>query len=145
MDYEAAFREISRVLRPGGSSLNVFPARWRPIEPHMFVPFAGRVQYRPWFLLWAKMGIRNQFQQGKSAEDVANLNFEYSRNGINYPTKREIVAVASPLFRSVEFVEASYIRHAPGRTRHLSPILRVFPQVAGFYRAWLTRVLLLRK
>ena len=145
MDYESAFREISRVLQPGGSSLHVFPARWRPIEPHMYVPFAGRFQHRSWFLLWALLGIRNEFQQGKTAAEVADLNVAYSRNGINYPTKREIIDVAARFFADAEFVEASYIRHASGRTRRLNPILRLVPQVAGLYRAWLTRVLLLHK
>ena len=31
-DYDAAFQEIHRVLKPGGTSLQVCPARWRPIE-----------------------------------------------------------------------------------------------------------------
>ena len=145
MDYESALSEIARVLKQGGASLHVFPARWRPIEPHMYVPFGARVQHPAWFRLWATLGIRNQFQQGKEAKEVAELNREYSENGINYPTKREIVAVASKFFASVQFAEASYIRHAPGRTRHLRPLLDVAPGLAGVYRAWHTRVLLLLK
>jgi SAM-dependent methyltransferase len=145
LDYEAAFREISRVLKPTGWSLHVFPARWRPIEPHMYVPFGARIHHRGWFLLWATLGIRNEFQHGKPARVVADLNWAYSQNGINYPTKRQVVAVAKRFFSSVQFAEASYIRHAPGRTRHLRPLLSLAPALASIYRAWHTRVLLLRK
>ena len=145
MDYQAALREIARVLKPGAHSLNVFPARWRPIEPHMFVPLGARVHHRAWFRLWAAVGIRNQFQQGQPAHVVADLNWAYSQNGINYPTKRDIIAVAERFFSSVRFAEAAYIRHVEGRSRHLRPLLALLPSLAGIYRAWHTRVLLLRK
>jgi SAM-dependent methyltransferase len=36
LDHEGAFREIHRVLKAGGVSIHVFPARYRPIEPHIF-------------------------------------------------------------------------------------------------------------
>jgi SAM-dependent methyltransferase len=31
--------ELSRVSKPGALGLHIFPARWRPIEPHMGTPF----------------------------------------------------------------------------------------------------------
>jgi ubiquinone/menaquinone biosynthesis C-methylase UbiE len=145
MDYQSALSEISRVLKHDGASLHVFPARWRPIEPHMFVPFGARIHYRSWFFVWALLGIRNQFQQGKGAKEVAHLNDAYSKNGINYLTKRQIISVASQFFTTVEFAEGAYIRHAPGRTRQLRPLLNLVPSLAGVYRAWHTRILLLRK
>lgn len=32
--------QVQRVTKPAGVGLHVFPARWRPVEPHMFVPLA---------------------------------------------------------------------------------------------------------
>ncbi len=40
-EQELAFREIYRVLKPGGLSLHNFPSKWRPIESHMRVPLGG--------------------------------------------------------------------------------------------------------
>ena len=40
-DQELAYAEIHRVLKPGGSFLNIFPSKWRPIEAHINVPFGG--------------------------------------------------------------------------------------------------------
>lgn len=60
-EYDKPISEISRVLRPGGWTLHVFPARWRPIEPHVFVPFGGRFQGPLLVFSLAKAGIRNDF------------------------------------------------------------------------------------
>lgn len=38
-DLPALAGEVFRVLRPGGVGLHIFPAKWRPIEPHLFAPF----------------------------------------------------------------------------------------------------------
>jgi SAM-dependent methyltransferase len=58
IDQEIAFREIQRVLKTGGYFLNQFPSKWRPIEPHIHVPFGAAIQFRWWFRLWAALGIR---------------------------------------------------------------------------------------
>ncbi|MFL5626164.1 MAG: class I SAM-dependent methyltransferase [Ktedonobacteraceae bacterium] len=43
-NWPQTLEEIKRVLKPGGSSLHIFPSRYRPIEAHVFVPFAGIIQ-----------------------------------------------------------------------------------------------------
>ena len=72
MDYDQAVSEIWRVLRrPGAWTLHIFPARWRPVEPHIFTPFGGRFQHPAVISLWAHLGIRNSFQKGLGAEETA--------------------------------------------------------------------------
>ena len=39
-NYSSALSEITRVLKPGGISFNIFPPRYKIIEPHVKVPFA---------------------------------------------------------------------------------------------------------
>ncbi len=38
-DLPVVFAEIKRVLKPGGLTINQFPAKWRPLEPHYEMPF----------------------------------------------------------------------------------------------------------
>ena len=73
-DYQLAFREIRRVLRPGAASLHLFPPRYWLREPHTFVPLATMIRGMPWLRLWARLGVRNQFQHGMSSHEVAELN-----------------------------------------------------------------------
>jgi SAM-dependent methyltransferase len=140
-----ALAEIARVLRPGGLSVHVFPSRWRPIEPHIRVPFGGRFQtYWP-MRLWAALGIRSDFQHGLPATEVALRNVQYCKTGISYPTAREWELLAQPLFKRVSWDEASFIRataQVSRPSRLYKPLLRV-PGAAPAYRAFHTRVLVL--
>src|SRR5436190_21919327 len=43
---EEAFAEITRVLKPGGLSLHMFPGRYRIKEGHTYVPFASILRAR---------------------------------------------------------------------------------------------------
>ena len=44
---DEAVAEMYRVLKPGGFCLHFFPPKLRPIEGHIFVPFAGVLQGIP--------------------------------------------------------------------------------------------------
>jgi SAM-dependent methyltransferase len=142
-----ALAEIARVLKPGGFSVHVFPSRWRPIEPHMYVPFGGRVQsYWP-LRLWAALGIRSSFQRGQSATDVALSNVQYCKTGISYPTAHEWQLLASPLFEKVGWAEASFVRASrpiSRVSRLYAPLLRI-PGAEQVYRTFHTRVLALHR
>ncbi|MFC4606816.1 methyltransferase domain-containing protein [Streptomyces maoxianensis] len=147
MDYEKPIREIARVLKPESWTLHIFPARWRPVEPHIFTPFGGRFQQAALISLWARLGIRNSFQRGFTAAETAARNVEYSRTGINYPTKREITRVFSRHFSRVEFVERDFVeatREVSRVSGLLTPVISR-PVVESLYRGFHTRVVLARK
>jgi SAM-dependent methyltransferase len=147
LDPGGALAEIARVLRLGGLSIHVFPARWRPIEPHMLVPFGGRFQSFALMRLWARLGVRNGFQHGLPVDDTALANTQYAKTGINYPTATEWELRAAPLFSLVRWSERDYIRGSEGisrLSRLLAPIADV-PGVQSAYRALHTRVLVLRR
>ncbi|MBT2364569.1 class I SAM-dependent methyltransferase [Streptomyces sp. ISL-10] len=147
MDYDKAIGEIARVLKPGAWTLHIFPARWRPVEPHIFTPFGGRFQQPAFISLWARLGIRNSFQRGLSAAETAARNVEYSRTGINYPTRREISRSFGRHFAHVEFAEREFVRATRKVSRVsglLAPVIS-WPTVESFYRGFHTRVVLARK
>jgi len=145
LDPGRALGEIARVLRPGGCSIHVFPSRWRPIEPHMFTPFGGRFQSFCWMLLWATLGVRNSFQQGLHAREVALRNTQFAKTGISYPTAREWRLRAQPLFREVRWAERPYLEATQKISRvsqTLHPLIGL-PGLTCAYRALHTRVLVL--
>ena len=147
VDPGRALAEIARVLRPGRLSVHIFPSRWRPIEPHSYVPFGGRFQSFVVMRLWASLGIRNGFQRGLAATDTALQNVQYAKTGINYPTAVEWRLLAEPLFSSVAWAERDFIRATKGLSsvsRLVAPLLRV-PGVERGYRGLHTRVLVLRR
>ena len=147
VDPGTALEEIARVMRPGGLSVHVFPSRWRPIETHMNVPFGGRFQSY-WFLrLWAALGIRNRFQRGSSAQQVALANAQYCKTGVSYPTAHEWALRASPHFSVVRWDERSFVRATrtvSSVSRAFAPLLRM-PGAELLYRGLHTRVLVLIK
>lgn len=142
---EKAYREVARVLKPGGYFLNNFPSKWRPIEPHIYVPFGGVTQRKAYFQFWARMGIRNEYQQGLDAEETAKRNHFYSIHGIKYPTGRQIDRMLSGIFSSNKYVEFAFVKNSPGRSRHLAAPMKVFPPLRLLFRFSHTRVILSRK
>jgi hypothetical protein len=97
--------------------------------------------------LWAHLGIRNSFQRGLRAKETAARNLTYSREGINYPPKREIVRAFSRYFDHVEFIERELVaatREVSRLSGLLDPVIS-WPGVEALYRDFHTRVLLARK
>lgn len=139
MDYTATFGEIRRVLKPGGISLHTFPGRHVLIEPHVFVPLASVIRCRPWLRLWALLGVRNGYQAGKSAREVAELNHAYLAGHTNYLPARRILTHARA------FAEAAFredVFFLPGATEQRARSLkkRLFVRLGGDrIRLWLFR------
>lgn len=131
---EECFREIHRVLKHGGSSIHLFPAKWYlPVEPHIYVPLISWIwPYVPkwWLALWAFLGVRNEFQKGKSWKEVRDLNYKFCKEGINYwPTKR-YKELAIKVFGNCSYPMQTYIENSKGGYASLARKLP-FKNVAG--------------
>lgn len=145
-DYPTAIDEIDRVLKPGGVSLHVFPPRWLPIEAHVWVPLAGVLQGLAWLRLWAATGIRNEFQAGLSATEVARLNVDYLREHTNYLSTQELREQFGRRFHSVRFIEDIYLRHSTSRrARALAPWVARVPLLRHAFSCLRQRVVLAKK
>ena len=145
MDYDITLKEIHRMLKPGGLSLNIFPGRYIFIEPHVFVPIASVVRNKVWLLFWSYLGIRNSFQKGKSAMEVSTLNYNYLNAHTNYLTKKQILNYAKRYF-DVSFREDLLFEVGTSRKAKLGKlILKIFPSLLAIFSALHTRVLVIRK
>ncbi len=101
LDLDAFMREGHRVLKPGGIGLHFYPSRNMLVEPHIYVPLGTRLQKKWWFDLWAALGVRNEWEEGMPAKQVAQINYDYSKTGISYLTWKEILARAGNYFWEV--------------------------------------------
>ncbi len=140
-----AIAEIGRVLKPGGATLHSFPSRWRPIEPHIKVPFGGVLQTEFWLSIWAALGVRNEYQRELGAGETVANNLAYCADGIKYLDATTIRRLWQTTFADVHFVERAFL----GGTRSMSSISRVawplaktIPGFESLYRCFHNRAVL---
>jgi SAM-dependent methyltransferase len=91
-NYPEAIAELHRVMKPGAAMLHLFPPRYRPIEPHLFVPFGAFFRPRWWLQLWARLGLRNEFQRHMSVAEVVADNERFLSTMVNYLVPAEVNA-----------------------------------------------------
>src|SRR5215470_2257828 len=82
------FQRCIRVLRSDGFCLHFFPPKLRPVEGHIFVPFAGALQGYPWLLLWSFLGIRNSYGRNRSYRGNGTLNYKFKNENTAYISKK---------------------------------------------------------
>lgn len=131
---EKCFREIHRVLRPGGIALHIFPGKWYlPTEPHIRVPLVNWLwprRPRWWLALWALLGIRNEFQAGLEWPEVVALNDAYIRDGLCYRSTRFLDRASRRVFGDCAWPMRFYIEHSPGGMAQLGRRLP-WPAISG--------------
>ena len=144
-DHAAASAEIYRVLQPGGISLHLFPSRWKPLESHVLVPFAGVWQNRAWLSLWAYLGVRTSAHRGQSAREISAKNYEYLNTRTNYLSKEELLHAFGKQFGAVTFAEPELLKHTYGGARKLAALAQRIGLIAPLYAAFYSRAIFLRK
>jgi SAM-dependent methyltransferase len=134
-DLKSAFAETSRVLRKGGVAIHVFPPRYIWIEPHIYLPLGGAIQRYVWYLLWASLGIRNEFQQKMTAVECAKNNMLYAKTGLNYPRFKTIIELAELYYSWVMPIPRLWEIGKEGRIRNVGLPLFVqkFDKLTHFY------------
>lgn len=160
MDYPHSVSEIARVLKADGVSLHFFPSRYRPLETHTALPLGGVIQAYPWIRLWAALGIKggrrshllasHAFGPGekdhRSGAEAAHDSHRFLTEQTNYLSGRRLRAELERCFDTVEFCEASLLRHSPsGRGRLIAALTRVVPGSSRLYGTLWTRAVLLAR
>jgi SAM-dependent methyltransferase len=141
-NYPELIEENYRVSKPGTPSLHLFPGRWTPIELHTYVPLASVHRSYPWLLLWAVLGIRNEYQKGLGSREVAGLNWQYLRTQTTYLATAEVRRLFASRFTDVQFREDLFLKHSISpRGQALYKMVRWFPFLLPIYATCWNRVL----
>lgn len=144
-NYPETLAEIYRVLKPGACSLHFFPSRYRPVECHVFVPFAGIFQSYHYLKFWAFLGIRNAYQKGFSYKETAAANHEFLHKRTMYYTKKKIAQYVLNQFKNISFIEHLFIKYSEGRLKKLYPLSQKIPFITSLIRTFHTRVIFFTK
>lgn len=139
-DYPATLGEIRRVLRPGGTSLHIFPSRYRPIEPHIHVPLATVLQGRAWMTLWAALGVGFSARRRWPAREGGRWMHERLSTRTNYLTKAQIRRHAERWFGDVRFIERDFLKYTP-RGPLLYRLSAALPFLPALFSTFYSRVL----
>ena len=145
-EQEKAFREIHRVLKEGGLSIHVIPAKWQIIEPHIYVPFGGLIKSYSYYFLWALVGIRSNWQIGLSAKETATRNLKYARESLNYLSCREYEVMMSEISFKYSWEDLAYMKTSfRPKTQKVATVSERFPIILRLFRLFVQRVLFLQK
>lgn len=72
-------------------------------------------------------------------------NFRYGQTGLKYLTGREISLMLRSIFDTMRMVERDFIKHSPGPSGKLYPLVRAVPALTAIFRFMHTRVILVGK
>lgn len=142
-NYSEALSEISRVLKPDGVCLHLFPSRYKPIEVHVFVPFSSIIQSYWWLYFWTFLGVRNEFQKSLSTKERAIRDYNYLKDKTNYLSKSNLRKHFGEYFNDVLFCEKEFLRISQ-RGRFLYAMSQKVPLIPSVYSTLRSRVILTR-
>ena len=102
-DYDVALRKLRRVLHPSCPSLHIFPPRYTPIEPHVYIPLGTVIRSRPSLRLWAALGMRTDFSRARAPRgDQARPSFPARAD--DYLPRHELMPRVRQVFPRAEFL-----------------------------------------
>lgn len=146
LEQEKAFREIHRILKNGGVSAHVIPAKWQIIEPHIFVPFGGLIKTYFYYYFWALLGVRNIFQKGLSAKEIAKRNLKYARECLNYLSCPEYENMMAEIQFKYSWEDLAYMKTSyKPNIRKVGALSEKIPLILSIIRLFYQRVLFLQK
>lgn len=110
-DLDGFVSGIDRVSRAGALGLHVFPATWRPVEPHLRMPVvhwlpkgsARRLAIR----LGTRMGLSVHHFAGYSPKERAEIYARFSEEETYYRPRRRVAAVFAAHGMAVDFRSAA--------------------------------------
>ena len=108
-DRTAFFSEVARVLKPGATSVHIFPKRWSWKEGHIFVPIPVLCKSRTYLKLMAIAGFRSPRQRRLKWKEVFEANVEQMKIS-HYPRRSQILKEAKAAALHARYCRADYIK-----------------------------------
>ncbi len=143
-NYQETIVEIARVLKPSGCCLHFFSSRYRPIEPHVFIPYASVNRSFWWLYFWSLLGVKNEWE-GCEDPKARALRFQtYLKEQTNYLTRKQLKDQFSKQFRIVEFCESLMYKNSSARGRQMAELSKYLPIIPRIYSAFKTRAIYLK-
>lgn len=140
------WRELHRIMKPGGIAIHVFPGPYCFIEPHNYVPFGGVIAHYWWYKLWAVAGIRNEFQKGWSAIKTARWNTLRFVENLNYINNSCYEVIWQELGLDWRWIDQeSFDTNSRRLIRWAGRANRVFPMICWINRTFVSRRVLLKR
>ena len=142
------WREIYRVMKPGGVAIHSFPGPYCLIEPHSYVPFGGVIVQYWWFKLWALLGIRNEFQREANLNSTKTARWNTFRavENLNYISNSAYKVIWEDIgFEWKWLTQDSLDFHSRPIVRLIGRLNRALPIFGWCLRAFFSRKVLLRK
>jgi SAM-dependent methyltransferase len=144
-NYPESISEISRVLKPEGFCLHAFPSRYKPIEAHVFVPFASVIHSYGWLYFWSLLGIKNEWENCNTAKSRANKYYTYLKEETNYLSRKQLKEQFEKRFKNVIFCENLWIKNLPGKGKYLHWMSKIFPFLPYFFSTFKSRIIFTSK
>lgn len=139
-NYKSTLSELSRVLKPGGAHLHIFPSRLRFLEVHTNIPLGSILRNRFWLYIWAFLGVRSKWQQGNTIKQTVEANYNYLRNHTNYLSKSALRNYFLLYSERIEFCERYLLKY--GNTgKYLYSLPKFIPFIPFIYSTFRSRAI----
>ena len=143
-NYSESISEIARVLKPNGFCLHTFVSRYRPIEPHVYVPFSSVIQKTSWLNFWTFLGIRNEWSAELDARATSIKFYNYLKEETNYLSRKQIANEFGMHFEDVKFCENLLNKYSLVKGKFLYSLSKLFPFIPYIYSALYSRAVFTR-
>lgn len=140
-NYSETISEISRVLKPDGFCLHIFPSRYTPIEPHVYIPFSSIIQSKIWIRFWVFLGVKNEWSDCKSVKERSYRYYNYLKDNTNYLPKKNLEKEFKLYFKDVIFCEKAFLKYSK-RGKYIYTAANILPFIFFLYGALFSRVIL---
>jgi len=148
MNYDLTLSELSRVMKNGGISINLFPSRYRIVEPHVLIPGATifqKVNYLKYWSWYSRKKFNDTFHSKMSDKELAEKHNYWLSTETNYLSRKQIISVAKKYFSEVNFIDKQFFCFWPGGVSKLYPYVKFFPFLFKLHSSMRMRILYLKK
>jgi ubiquinone/menaquinone biosynthesis C-methylase UbiE len=142
-NYSETIAEMSRVLKPEGVCIHIFPSRFKILESHVHIPFASIIRNYYYLYFWVLLGFRKENDKCNNAKDLTIAYQTYLNTSTNYLSNTQILESFKSEFLNVFYGEKFYLKNSPSqRGRRLYSIALYFPLIFFIFRVLVANVII---